>query len=264
MFSNVPVGVQRAVAGVALATGVALAAQAEPEGAFLSRFDTQDRLGEGWQVSHFTIRTDDFRTAWTRDAIAWTAEGLTLSLLPAPEEAETPFHGAEVQRVRRTHYGRYEVEMTAARGMGVISSLFTYTGPYYGDPQDEIDFEFLGRDTTKVWVTRFAKGERLPGQWLDLGFDAADGPHLYAFDWLPDRIVWYVDGEEFFRVEGEDYTLPDIPGRIMFNVWAGGPAQADWSGVAPEDMEAQAEYRCISYRPPESSAPMCSDPVPGG
>ena len=41
-----------------------------------------------------------------------------------------------------TGYGRYEVVMTAAKGNGIISSFFTYTGPYFGDPHDEIDFEF--------------------------------------------------------------------------------------------------------------------------
>lgn len=257
-------GLRAGVLGAFLALGAPIGALAAPEGAFLSRFNAAERLGEGWQVSHFTIRSNGFRTAWVRDAVGWSDDALSLSLVPAPEEAETAFHGAEVQRKRRTHFGRYEVEMQAARGEGIISSFFTYTGPFYGDRQDEIDFEFLGRDTTKVWVTRFAKGEPLPGQWIDLGFDAAEDVHLYAFEWTPDGITWFVDGQEIFRVAAEETAIPDIPGRIMFNIWGGGPAQAEWSGVAPEEAEARALYRCISYRPPGSSAPMCSDGRVGG
>ncbi|MEM8850541.1 MAG: family 16 glycosylhydrolase, partial [Pseudomonadota bacterium] len=154
---------RRLVASVLFGLGAfVLPALAEPEGAFLSRFDQNARLGDGWQVSHFAIRQDDFRTAWRRDSVGWVDGALQLALIPAPPEDDKVFLGAEIQRKRRTHFGRYEVVMTAARGYGVISSFFTYTGPFYGDPQDEIDFEFLGRDTTKVWVTRFAKGERLP------------------------------------------------------------------------------------------------------
>lgn len=251
---------RRLVASVLFGLGAfVLPALAEPEGAFLSRFDQNARLGDGWQVSHFAIRQDDFRTAWRRDSVGWVDGALQLALIPAPPEDDKVFLGAEIQRKRRTHFGRYEVVMTAARGYGVISSFFTYTGPFYGDPQDEIDFEFLGRDTTKVWVTRFAKGERLPGQWLDLGFDAADGPHLYTFDWTPERIVWFVDGTEIFRVEGTERSLPDIPGRIMFNIWGGGVAQDGWSGEAPPETETRARYYCISYRPMNSDAPMCSD-----
>src|SRR6056297_2922029 len=96
-----------------------------------------------------------------------------------PERCEQDFVGAEVQRSRRTHFGHYEVVMRAARGHGVISSFFTYTGPYFGDPHEEIDFEFLGRDPTKVWLNRFYDGEKLPGQWIELGFDASEAPHLY-------------------------------------------------------------------------------------
>ncbi|MCK0168490.1 family 16 glycosylhydrolase [Jannaschia sp. S6380] len=275
MITSVPARVQRAssrLCGVLrsgafcalLAAAFVSPVDAAPEGAFLSRFVAGERLDDGWQVSHFTIRSNGFRTAWVRDAVGWFDDALSLSLVPSPDEAETEFHGAEVQRRLRTHYGRYEVEMTAARGEGVISSFFTYTGPFYGDPQDEIDLEFLGRDTTRVWVTRFAKGAPLPGQWVDLGFDAAEGSHVYAFDWSPEEIVWYADGRELFRVHADDTAIPDIPGRIMFNIWAGGEAQADWSGVAPGDVKARALYRCVSYRPPGSDAPMCSDGDVGG
>ena len=235
-------------------------ARAETGETFLSTFD--DLQSDNWYISNFTIKRPDFRTAWRKTGVT-RPEGLDgpvmLSLLPAPPEADKDFLGAEIQHTRTTHYGRYEVVMQAARGEGVISSFFTYTGPHFGDPHDEIDFEFLGRDTTKVWVTRFADGARLPGRWIDLGFDAADGMHLYAFDWLPDRIVWYVDGVEIFRVTSEETTLPVTPGRIYINIWGGGPGQKNWSGNAPDDTQAQALYRCISFRPLGAEGTTCSD-----
>lgn len=247
--------------GIVLAATLFGPVSAEPEGAFLSRFDEGGPLPEGWRISNFPVGPSHYRTAWTRNAVIGGRPGepLALQLYPAPAEAQKDFLGGEVQRVRRTHYGYYEVEMQAGRGDGVISSFFTYTGPYFGDPHDEIDFEFLGRDTTKVWVNRFARGERLPGEWIDLGFDAADGTNIYALDWLPDRIIWYANGNEIHRVEAADRTLPNIPGRIYINIWTGGRAQVDWSGQADPDTKSVATYLCISYRPQGEDAPMCSD-----
>lgn len=267
-FGPCPVQHGRLVLALGVAIGIGMTAlsagavRAQPEGAFLSRFDAPGPFPDGWRISHFDVASSHYRTIWTRQSVMRnSAEGapLELWLTPAPAEAQKDFFGGEVQRARRTHYGHYEVEMTAARGDGLISSFFTYTGRYFGDPHDEIDFEFLGRDTTKVWVNRFAKGEKLPGLWIDLGFDAAKGPHLYALDWLPDRLVWYADGREIHRIEAPEYAIPDIPGRIYINIWTGGPAQAQWAGTADPDTRSAASYHCISYRPPGEDAPMCSD-----
>ncbi|MBT52853.1 MAG: glycoside hydrolase family 16 [Mameliella sp.] len=248
-----------AVCGIGLSP---VEAQAQPEGAFLSRFDDGKPFPEGWRISHFAVKDSHYKTIWKRQSVTHgRAKGtpLELWLHPAPAEAQQNFFGAEIQRARRTHYGHYEVKMTAAPGDGVISSFFLYTGPYFGDPHDEIDFEFLGRDTTKVWINRFAKGKNLPGKWLDLGFDAAAGPHLYALDWLPDRLVWYVDGRELYRIEAPDQAIPDTPGRIYINIWTGGTGQAQWSGTADPDTKSVVTYHCISYRPPDEAAPMCSE-----
>ncbi|MGR3465001.1 family 16 glycosylhydrolase [Limimaricola sp.] len=220
-----------------------------------SRADIQPQ----WFTSNFDIKTSGFRTAW-RKALVSTEDGrMVLQLRPAPDGHDKDFLGSEVQRRERTHYGRYEVVMTAARGDGVISSFFTYTGPWFDDPHDEIDFEFLGRDTTKVWAMAFADGQKLSGRWIDLGFDAAEAPHLYAFEWHPDRIVWYVDGKEILRITEADGPLPQTPGKIYANIWAGGKAQRNWSGEAPIWTRAAASYDCMSYRPFGVDAPQCSD-----
>lgn len=238
-------------------------AAAQPEGAFLSRFDEQGPLPEGWQISEFTAEASHYKNAWSGEAVSFNPEAgtaLELWLRPSQSEASLSFIGAEIQRERRTHFGRYEVEMQAAPGDGVISSFFTYTGPFFGDDHDEIDFEFLGRDTTKVWINRFAKGRRLPGIWLDLGFDAAAGTNLYTFDWQPDSLTWYANGRELHRIEAPDTAIPDIPGRIYINIWVGGPGQRLWSGTPEDGTETMARYTCISYRPVDvDCSPMCSD-----
>ncbi|MEL6377495.1 MAG: family 16 glycosylhydrolase, partial [Pseudomonadota bacterium] len=94
------------------------------------------------------------------------SESVILSLQPATGKVKKDFVGAEIQRRARTHYGRYEVVMRAARGNGVISSFFTYIGPYFDAPHDEVDIEFLGRDTTKLWANSFTNGRSRGGKWI--------------------------------------------------------------------------------------------------
>lgn len=230
---------------------------------FLSRMD--DLTGGGWYISDFSIKKPTFRTGWSRNAVETDPEdgAVLLWLAPASPEAGKDFAGAELQRRRMTLYGRYEVIMTPARGEGVISSFFTYTGPYFGRRHNEIDFEFLGRDTTKAWINRFADGKKLPGQWVELGFDAADGPHLYAFEWTADSLAWFADGRELLRVSAPGTAIPNIPQKIYLNIWGGAEGQRNWSGVAPGDMVAAARYYCVSYRPLGAPGRQCSDlPVP--
>ena len=50
-----------------------------------------------------------------------------------------------------------------------------YTGPSDDDPWDEIDFEFLGYDTTKVQLNYYTDGVGGHEYMLDLGFDAYEG-----------------------------------------------------------------------------------------
>jgi len=243
------------------ATAAAEDAAMAADGAFIWYVGSGDVAGdaEDWFVSDFAIERESFRTRWSRQAVRIIDDALVLPLLPAPEDDAKDFIGSEVQRRPRTHYGRYEVVMTAARGEGVISSFFTYTGPFFGDPHDEIDFEFLGRDTTKVWLNRFVDGESLPGRWIDLGFDAAEGPHLYAFEWSPEEIVWFVEGRELLRISADETAIPSRPSKLYINIWAGNEGQRGWSGMAPDDQTAQARYYCMSYRPLGAETRQCSD-----
>ncbi|WP_138470276.1 family 16 glycosylhydrolase [Poseidonocella sp. HB161398] len=258
---------------VALTISVSTASLAQTGEAFIYQFD-EFPSASSWYASDFAMKRESFRTNWNPENLSLTEDrALQLGLWPTADADGTPdlgagalkhFQGAELQRKEKTHFGTYEVVMTAARGDGLISAFFTYTGPYFKDPHDEIDFEFLGRDTTKVWLTRFVDGENLPGRWIDLGFDAADARHIYTLEWLPDRLVWYADQRELMRVTEDEAPIPQTAQRIYFSIWAGGPAQSDWSGNAPDDARGRARVYCVSYRPAgQETSPMCSDePLP--
>ncbi|WP_428929742.1 family 16 glycosylhydrolase [Marinibacterium sp. SX1] len=232
---------------------------------FIEKFDDKD-WRDKWYISNFD-RNDGFATSWRRRlaVVHWPAapeigDGFArLSLESAPEGQVTPYLGAELQRQGPFGYGRYEVYMKPGRGDGLVSAFFVYTGPAFDKPHDEIDFEFLGRDTTKVWLNIFTNGDNLPGRWLDLGFDAANAPHLYRFDWRADSVTWYVDGQEILTVTSEEHPIPQTPGKVFLHIWAGTDKMVDWLKAPAADLAAQADYYCASYRPFGAEGENCAD-----
>lgn len=153
------------------------------------------------------------------------------------------YTGAEYRSHATFSYGFYSVCMKAADCSGVISSFFTYTNrPVW----DEIDIEFLGKDTTHVQFNYYTKGVGDHEFLLDLGFDGAEDFHEYAFDWQKDSITWYVDGKAVYRATE---NLPSNPMQIMMNVWNCQGADA-WSGPFDQTrLPATAQYKWIGYAP---------------
>lgn len=243
--------------------GTSVASDKEPAGEpFVHLFQTLNP--RQWYVASYDHPNERFLTGWRKEKARLERDGrLVLELAPSRAEEGKPFEGGEVQRRGTFGYGRYEVVMTPARGDGVISSFFVYTGPYFGDTHEEIDIEFLGKETAGVYLNHFVDGEPLSGRFVELGEDAANASGLYAFEWSEDGIVWYAGAREIARVDASDVAIPRPPARIYVNIWAGGEAQRGWSGVAAPETTARAVYRCVSYRPPGSAAPQCSDAFPG-
>lgn len=177
-----------------------------------------------------------FNCSWRKENAAIGDETMALTV----SREGNSYYGAEYRSNDRYSYGYYSVSMKAAKGSGIISSFFIYTG----DPWDEIDIEFLGKDTTKVQFNYFTGGVGGHEYVYDLGFDAAEEFHEYGFLWEPDRITWFVDGVEVYRAEVD---IPSHPAQIMMNAWNARNAD-DWTGKLDETaLPTSAEYRWINY-----------------
>lgn len=196
-----------------------------------------------WHRANYDFDHPMFDTDWRSELVSWRDQ-LVLSVVP--HDGLNRFAGASMRREAPTHYGRYSATMIPAKGNGLITGFFTYTGAGYGTQHDEIDVEFLGRDTTKVQVGWFKDGKHT-AKLLDLGFDAAEGAHTYAFTWLPDRLEWSVDGRTVFTAEGA--SLPHTPQRLFVNLWAADPSIQAWSGLAKPTTVAVARVSCLSFEP---------------
>lgn len=208
-----------------------------------------DTLNENaWYVSRHENNKGFYGADWKRENITNVSEGTALSLKRDATSAQG-FTASEIKSRKIYGYGTYEAVMRPARGSGIVSAFFTYTGPYSGNPHDEIDFEFLGADLTKVHVNYWRGGKTGDSAVIDLGFDAGDAPHLYTFEWREGSIVWKVDGQVIHQTIAEDPMVPVTFGQVHFSTWTGRGTMLSWHGEQTFEDGAQTEISCFSFVP---------------
>lgn len=197
-----------------------------------------------WTKSDGYSNDGMFNCTWRASNVNFSNGVMNLTLNKDTQGGSKPYAGGEYKSKDTFSYGLYQVSMKPAKNIGTDSSFFTYTGPTYGTPWDEIDIEFLGKDTTKVQFNYFTNGVGNHEYLYNLGFDASTSYHTYAFNWQPTYIAWLVDGKEVYRVTN---NIPSHPGMIMMNLWPGTGVDS-WLG-AYNGVPANAYYDWTSYDP---------------
>jgi hypothetical protein len=145
-------------------------------------------------------------------------------------------------------YGRFEVAMRSAEGNGIVSSFFLYNfdvGCDWPEENNEIDIEMTGNNQNVQFTTHYP-GPIYYTQAITPAFNPHDAIHLYAFEWEPGIVRWFIDGQLAY-VQDQPFVDGLIhPMRIMMNLWA---AEAvSWVGPwDPAIMPVQSEYDFVRY-----------------
>ncbi len=189
---------------------------------------------DGWSNGNM------FNCTWTKDSCTFEDGLLNLTI---NKNILDQYTAGEYRSNDFYHYGLYEVSMKPIKNNGVVSSMFTYTGPSDSNPWDEIDIEFLGKDTTKVQFNYYTDGQGGHEYLCDLGFDAAEDFHTYGFRWEKDKITWYVDGKEVYSATE---NLPSTPGKLMMNAWNGLGVDA-WLLPYDGTVPLTAQYQWVRF-----------------
>ncbi len=149
-------------------------------------------------------------------------------------------------------YGRFEARIEIPRGQGMWPAFWLLGADItsVGWPRcGEIDvMENIGREPDKVWGSMHGPGYNggnalhasytLPG-----GAAFADDFHVFAVEWEPAAVRWYVDGNLYQTRTPKDLPAGqpwpfDHPFFIILNVAVGGgwPGSPDSSTVFPQTM----------------------------
>lgn len=195
---------------------------------------------------------------WIPDNFEQKADRLSLRVLAGSKTSRPTM--AELKTTEEYSYGRYEVIMQPSGEQGTVSAFFTYTGPWKSDPHDEIDIEFLGRRPTHVEFNYFQDGVRGAHKRVKIGFDASKSMNLYAFEWHPDEIIWFINGDEVYRTPKGRRGIPTHPGRLFISAWTGSDRiMREWIGKAKFGASAQSDYACLSFTPFGDDSYTCAE-----
>lgn len=226
-----------------------VASEGEP---FVDRFIEHRRdiwnISGGWANGPYMV--NDWRRSQTQ-----IDNGLRVVLQEQRGE-DYPYTSGEVQSRVLYGYGYYETVMQAAKGSGLVSGFFTYTGPPFGRPWNEIDVEILGRNTREAALTYHYAGDSR-ARTVPLDFDAAEAMHHYAFDWQRGHIRWYIDGALVHEERGESLPLPNEGQKIMMHLW-GTQRSPEWAGpFDPAAAPATMTIGCVAYSRDRSAGDRC-------
>lgn len=224
------------VAGLCACASIGLAAQMTKS----DPFEAKDQ----WHIAQYDFDHPVFDTDWRRAQVMFD-DGVSLHIEPH-QKGVNSFVSGSIRRHETSHFGSYSARLKAAKGDGLVTGFFTYTGPAYGTRHDEIDFEILGQDTTRVQIGWFTDGVH-QSQMIDLGFDAADGFHSYRFEWSHDRIVWFVDEQRIATSDFSQVAVPQTPSYAFVNLWAVSRAAFGWAGVPDQRTRASAHFKDFGY-----------------
>jgi endo-1,3-1,4-beta-glycanase ExoK len=211
---------------------------------FVDNFDTLDR--KRWFVSDGWNNGKHQNCTWSKKEVTQSDGKLVLGF-KAEKFKDRDHVCAEVQTRHRFGYGTYEVRMKAAAGSGLNSGFFTFIGGADKQPHDEIDFEVLGKNPSKVQLNQFVDGEDVGEQKLVPVDGGADqGFHDYAFVWKKDSIRWYVDGKMLGEAT-DPAKIPTHASKIFASLW-GSDTLKSWMGpFSDQGGPVKAEIDRIAF-----------------
>lgn len=156
----------------------------------------------------------------------------------------------KTQGLHEWTYGRFEARIKVPYGQGIWPAFWTLGNNIetVGWPQSgELDImEHIGREPSTVYGTVHGPGysgaEGVGGSYtLSAGQQLTDAFHVFAVEWEPTEIRWYIDSTLYATV-----TPDDVPGEWVFdhpfffimNVAVGGywPGYPDETTVFPQAM----------------------------
>jgi beta-glucanase (GH16 family) len=132
-------------------------------------------------------------------------------------------------------YGRIEARIKVPEGAGLWPAFWmlgTDIDQVSWPQTGEIDImEFVGRVPNEGFGTLHGpgySGGQSYGDTYDVGEPVGDQYHVFSVEWQPDRIVWYIDGIQYFAATPDDPFLQgkqwvfNHPFFILMNVAVGG------------------------------------------
>ncbi|KAH9886555.1 concanavalin A-like lectin/glucanase domain-containing protein [Xylariomycetidae sp. FL2044] len=209
--------------------------------------DTALGTAAGTVDVQFDQGENDFFVAADGTTIEYGSDGAVFTI---EKETQAPTIYAE----KYIFFGKVEIVLKAAPGVGVVTSVVLQS-----DDLDEIDWEWLGGDTTQVQTNYFGKGNTST---YDRGaYHSVASPqdtfHTYTIDWTKDYVRWSIDGAQVRELLYADAVggsqFPQTPCQLKLGTWDAGSSTApegtvQWAGGLTDFSQApfKAYYKSVA------------------
>jgi beta-glucanase (GH16 family) len=223
---------------------------------FLDAYDTSRWMkADGW------TNGPPFDNAWSAENVVFRGGEMVLRLDDVTRLGE-PYSSGAYQTLGFHGYGCYEASFMPVPESGVVTSFFTFAGPFDdgGNAQhNEIDVEFVGRyvagEGTEIQFNFFRNDDSYTSRnehMHTLPFDPTAGFSRYGFKWMSTGIEWYVNGEKVHAVrdtpENPTPKATESLQKIMMNLWPVDGTAAAWAGEFVYPGQAlEARYQWVRY-----------------
>jgi beta-glucanase (GH16 family) len=209
---------------------------------------TFDIGGHGWGNNEVQAYTDRSENARIED-------GMLVIEAREEEFVRRNYTSARLktQDLHSWTYGRFEARMRLPYGQGIWPAFWMLGANIQQQAwpaSGEIDImEYIGRDANRVYATVHGPGYSGGGgvgHYINMEPGVLNEEfHVFAIEWEPGEIRWYVDDENFFTI-----TPASVPGEwvydhpffLLINLAVGG----NWPGY-PDDSTVFPQFLLVDY-----------------
>jgi beta-glucanase (GH16 family) len=164
-----------------------------------------------------------------------TANGWVRLKINASPQGTKPVNGEITSKRNNFLYGSYRASIKFENIPGGVVGWFVYRTT---TDIHEIDVEFLTEDIKNVHFTLHHVQTDVDYKKCRIDFDPTAAFHEYRFDWLANKVVYYIDGK---KIDSLTKKVPDAACSIMLNFWSANIQ--DWGGPAPvKDTYMYVDY----------------------
>lgn len=147
-------------------------------------------------------------------------------------------------------YGFFEIRAKIPSGQGLWPAFWMLPSSHESLPEIDI-MEVLGHAPSLLELHyHYAKpnGDKRSAAKEVATNDLSQGWHVYGVDWSPDRIVWYLDGQEVWRF-AEPENISDEPMYLILNLAVGGTWPGNTDSTTPFPARYEIDYVRAWQRP---------------
>ncbi|MGL1901659.1 MAG: family 16 glycosylhydrolase [Fibrobacterales bacterium] len=205
--------------------------------------------------------------------IARALSVLLVTILPSTlfaQETEAPkdWRAGEIQSVEEFEYGKFSSRIYCSNLSGTISTFFLFANLGWSDEDNwqEIDFEMFGRDGAYEWQTNViyqsnpTANNTMNEKHQHTAFSVGEGWHTFTIEWSPEKILWLIDDDEYYRFEdGGALGIINGPLKMMFNLWT---HKDGWGGTLDDGgLPAYQFMDWVSYYPHTGGHTFADEPT---